>query len=316
MTEHDKTELVHRYRPKLFKEVVGQETACQTLQRHLQAGTLPHALLFTGPSGTGKTTLARVVVNKLKVNAWNFKEINAAETRGIDTVREIIDSIKVSSLVPGPRAYIIDEAHKFTNEAQNAFLKPLEEPPKNVYFLLATTDATKLIPTVRGRCTEIKCGLVPHDKLVELVKVISTKENKLVTDEVADRIAEVADGGARAAVKILQTVLKFTTVGEQIDAIQKSETRRLAIDLCRALFGEGKRPPTWQPVAAILKDLDEDADGVRRMVMGYFAAIMVKSPVLAARCATVMNFFRDPFYDNAGKSVLVLACYEAVQALS
>ena len=132
-------ELYKKHRPSYLEDVFGQPEAVKVLGSMIEKDDLPHSILFTGPSGVGKTTLARILKEELECHANDFKEINCADFRGIDTIRDIRNNMNRQSLMGGPLIWLIDEAHKLTNDAQTAFLKMLEDTPKHVYFFLATT---------------------------------------------------------------------------------------------------------------------------------------------------------------------------------
>jgi DNA polymerase-3 subunit gamma/tau len=155
-------------RPTTFGEVVGQPRAVAQLTQMGRDDRRPHLLLFVGPSGCGKTTLARIVRRKLRCGEADFMEVNAANNRGIDMVRDIEQRIGLAPIDGDCRVWLIDEAHALTPDAQGAFLKILEEPPSHVYFMLATTDPQKLKPTIRTRATEIVVYPVPPDDLAGL----------------------------------------------------------------------------------------------------------------------------------------------------
>ena len=149
-------ELYKKYRPKNFKRIVGQPTITEQLTSMTRSNQFPHSSLFSGPSGCGKTTLARIMRNKLDCGDQDFQEVNCADFRGIDMVRDIRNRMNLAPIGGECRVWLIDEAHQLSSQAQNAFLKILEDTPSHVYFMLATTDPQKLIPTIRTRCAEFK----------------------------------------------------------------------------------------------------------------------------------------------------------------
>jgi DNA polymerase III subunit gamma/tau len=191
------TELYKRYRPKTLKGVVGQDGPVSSLQRLIDKDRMPHAILFTGPSGSGKTTIGRILKDVLQCGDADFVELNCADFKGIDNVREIRRFSGMAPMDGKCRIWLIDEAHKMTNDAQNAFLKLLEDTPKHVYFMLATTDPQKLIKTIHTRCTEVKLSVLKAPDLERILRRVIDKEDLKVSDEVVDEIVEAADGSAR-----------------------------------------------------------------------------------------------------------------------
>ena len=150
-----------KYRPQHFADVVGQESITQTLENAIANNRLPQALLFCGPRGVGKTTCARILakkINSLSAEeesadfAFNIFELDAASNNSVDDIRSLNDQVRIPPQTGSHKVYIIDEVHMLSTAAFNAFLKTLEEPPKHVIFILATTEKHKIIPTILSRC--------------------------------------------------------------------------------------------------------------------------------------------------------------------
>ena len=151
-----------KYRPQSFRDVVGQQAITNTLQNAIENNHLAQALLFTGPRGVGKTTCARILAKKINEQtsgetndddfAFNVFELDAASNNSVDDIRNLIDQVRIPPQVGKYKVYIIDEVHMLSNQAFNAFLKTLEEPPKHAIFILATTEKHKIIPTILSRC--------------------------------------------------------------------------------------------------------------------------------------------------------------------
>lgn len=297
-------ELYKKYRPKQFKEVVGQENAVNTLTQMVNKNNVPHAILFSGPSGCGKTTLARILTKKVGCVGRDCVELNAANFRGIEMVRQIQDNIDASPMCGRSRVWIIDECHQLTKDAQNASLKVLEDTPSHAYLMLCTTDPTKLLRTIVTRCTEIKISGMSGVDLGLMTSKIAKEEGIKLGKEELKRLVEVADGSARKALVILDQI-KDLPEKEMLDAIQKSDTKRQAIDLARALI---KPNPNWNEVKKIVKEIEDDPESVRRMVLGYISSVCLGGGQLANRAAQIFEVFRDNFYDT-GKSGLVFASF-------
>lgn len=194
-----------------------------------------------------------------------------------------------------------------SKDFQTAMLKALEDAPKHVYFLMATTDPQNLLPTLRNRCATFEMALLNNDQIAELITGVLEKEN--VTDipvEVVSEIAEVCDGCPRQALVILDQIIDLP-IESMIGAIQDLRvTEKTVKDLCQALLKQAK----WNDVAAVLRTIDmSNAEGVRRSVLGYMAAVLLKSDNKQA--ALTMEFFREPTY-NSGKAGLIWACYQSV----
>lgn len=309
-----KDDLYRRHRPDTFAEVVGQTAAVTQLQELMAAGETPHGLLLVGPSGTGKTTLARIVARDLGCHRHDLQEINCASARGIDTVREMAQRYRASPIAGPVKVYILDEIQKTTGEFQSALLKILEECPKTCYFMLATTDPHKLLPTIRTRCATVKCEPVPYQDLLDLVKAVGNKEGVLVPDDAAEALAEAADGSARQALVGLQQVMRLPAA-QMADAVVRSGTKKVAFDLIEAMM-PFKGSPSWAGVAAVLDKLDDDPEALRRLVMGVARGALMKGGPRAAKANQVIRTFQYMIQDGGetAKAVLAHYCYEVVHS--
>ncbi len=216
--------LYRKYRPTSFSEVYGQEHITETLKSELQSGKVVHAYLFTGTRGTGKTTCAKILAKAVNCqnlqngdpcnecdmckaisedNVTDICEIDAASNNGVEDIRTLREQVNFSPSSAKYRVYIIDEVHMLSQSAFNALLKTLEEPPKHVIFILATTEVHKLPATILSRCQRLDFRRIDPEKICERIKYIANAEGFTVTDEAAALIAATADGGMRDALSIL-----------------------------------------------------------------------------------------------------------------
>lgn len=213
-----------KYRPKKISELDLLDVREQ-LAKIFASGRIPHAFLFTGPRGAGKTSAARILAkivnceeltndepcNKCEQckmidagGSLDVVEIDAASHRGVDDIRSLRETVKLSPTSAKKKVYIIDEAHMLTTEAANALLKTLEEPPSHVMFILATTEPHKILPTVKSRCTTIIFRKATADELISSLKKAVKGEKLNIEDGVLDEIAKSVDGSFREAHKILE----------------------------------------------------------------------------------------------------------------
>ena len=248
-----------KYRPKNFKEIVGQETVVKTLSNALKLNRLSHAYIFAGSRGLGKTTIARILTkclncelgitdqpcgkceNCLEIEKGSFPdmyEIDAASNRGIDDIRALKDNVSYSPIKGKYKVYIIDEAHMLTREAFNALLKTLEEPPPNNLFILATTELHRIPDTIRSRCQTFIFKPPNNQQIASYLKWILDNEKISYEEEALYLIAEASNGGIRDAASILdQSVIygggkvKTETTRELLGIIPEEILKNFLINL-------------------------------------------------------------------------------------
>ncbi len=208
--------LYRKYRPSNFKEILGQDHIIKTLGGAINLGNIAHAYLFAGSRGIGKTSIARILAKEIKCTANDMYEIDAASNRGIDDIRELRDSVNVLPFESPYKVYIIDEVHMLTKEAFNALLKTLEEPPKHVIFVLATTEIEKLPDTIVSRCQTFTFKKPTQNILKDMVLDVSKKEGFKLDPSSADLIAVLGDGSFRDTYGILQKVIS-SSADKKID---------------------------------------------------------------------------------------------------
>ena len=222
--------LYRTYRPQTFEEVAGQEHIVRTLKNALATGKIAHAYLFAGPRGTGKTTMAKLFAKALNCeegigcqcnkckncvaitegNHPDVLELDAASNNGVDEIRELIDKVKYGTILGKYKVYIIDEVHMLSTGAFNALLKTLEEPPEHVIFILATTEPHKILPTILSRCQRYDFNKVSEKDIKERIKAVLLNENVEYNEQAIDLIVNLADGGMRDALSILEKVLAYS----------------------------------------------------------------------------------------------------------
>ena len=231
--------LYRKYRPKTFSDVVGQEVVVKILKNSILNNKISHAYIFSGPRGTGKTSIAKIfskAVNWLNTtdgdlcnNCENclqnideeidIIEIDAASNNGVDEIREIRNNVKLMPVHLKYKVYIIDEVHMLSTSAFNALLKTLEEPPKHVIFILATTEFNKIPATVISRCQKFDFKKITNKQIEDRLKYILEQEKKSLNGEVISLIAKLSDGGLRDAINMLDQVISLEKENVTVDDV-------------------------------------------------------------------------------------------------
>jgi len=196
--------LYRKYRPQNWDEVIGQEHVVRTLTNALKLDRVSHAYLFSGPRGTGKTTIARLLAKSVGCVGLDLIEIDAASNRGIDEIRQLRDGIKFAPTVGKYKVFIIDEVHQLTKEAFNALLKTLEEPPAHAIFILATTEAHKVPETIISRVQQFAFRRLSVAEIIKKLQRIVEAEKIKINENAVRLIAAYAGGSYRDAESMLE----------------------------------------------------------------------------------------------------------------
>ena len=233
--------LYRKYRPSNFDEVVGQQPIIQTLKNAIVQNRIAHAYLFCGPRGTGKTSIAKIFAKMLNCEDESNKpcgkctnckmvqngshpdiiEIDAASNNGVDEVRNLIDKVKYAPMQGKYKVYIIDEVHMMTTGAFNALLKTIEEPPAHVVFILATTEPNKVIPTIISRCQRFDFNKVSQKDIEKRLSIVCKEEKIEIDPEAISLIAQLADGGMRDSLSILDQCIAYCSSNITVDNIRE-----------------------------------------------------------------------------------------------
>ena len=214
--------LYRKYRPQKFSEVLGQEEVVTSLQNSIKNKNISHAYLFSGGRGSGKTTVARLFAAELGVSPHDIYEIDAASNRGIDQIRELRSAVEILPLESTHKVYIIDEVHMLTKEAFNALLKTLEEPPKHVIFILATTEKHKILDTIISRCQGFEFRKGSLEVLKTLIENTTKAEKVKIDQKSVEFIAMLGGGSFRDTLSHLQKAISIFGSDIKFEELEKT----------------------------------------------------------------------------------------------
>jgi DNA polymerase-3 subunit gamma/tau len=295
--------LARKWRPQRFEDVIGQEHITRTLRNAIESGRIHHAFLFIGSRGIGKTTTARILAKALNCLASETPtttpcgtcsnctsiaagtnidviEIDGASNNGVDDVREIRDNVRMVPTNGRYKVYIIDEVHQLSASAFNALLKTLEEPPPHAVFILATTEAHKIMATIISRCQRYDFRRVSMDDLVRLLRHILDHDGIQASDDALRAIARAAEGGVRDAESILDELITYSdgeiTFKDVFDVLGLVDWQVLH-DLCEAILAQdvARQLMLVDEVVAAGKDLSQFVQDILR----YFRNLLVARSV-------------------------------------
>lgn len=288
------------YRPDSFDQVIGNGGTLAKLQAVLAREDHPHNYLLHGPKGCGKTTLARIIAQEVGCSSQGPTEVNAADTRGIDAVRQLIRRMYYRPLGGGSRVVILDEAHHLTKEAQTALLKPCEDTPEHAYFILCTTEYKKLLPTLRERMSCYEVARPSRDEIVGLLEGVVEAEGADVSGKSLRAIGQACES-PRHALTLLEQVIGLgrEVTSRELEVMEAEEAN--VKDLCQALL----KKEGWPGIVDILNGLTEDAESTRWRARAYFNKVL-RGNRGRHRAALILEYFSTPFYDDAA---LAHACY-------
>jgi DNA polymerase-3 subunit gamma/tau len=299
------------WRPSKFEDFIGNESTVAALKSiflcRQESQDFPHAMLFSGPSGCGKTTLARIVAKELGCNEMELCEIDNGDYRGIDTVRDLRQSINYAPAIGNCRVWIMDEAHQLSKDAQSALLKILEEPPKHVYFLICTTEPEKLLPAIRTRCTKYTVESLSMRTIFTYISTVVQQEGADVPSAVLTRIAQDAEGSMRVALVILDKIIDMNPADMLKAAEQQLYSENNIFKFYNAL-----KDGSWKTASIFLQNLTDEPEAVRAQILGICAKDLLKKEDDMAYL--IMSCFKESFFYTK-KPGLIIASYEAVQTI-
>jgi DNA polymerase III gamma/tau subunit len=259
-------------RPNDWKDIVGNNKVVGALKGLVKRKSedRPHAILLKGPKGCGKTTIAKLLAREFGAKQA-IEEFNAANTRGIDTVRDIVASMSLGTLDGGTKAYILDESHQLTKAAQEAFLKDTEETPDHCYIFFCTTNPENIIPTLRNRFTEYEVNPLSNKNILKVLQRACKVKDLKVSDDVLEIIACNSNGTARTALVLLEKVMDVPEDAAIELLVTEIDSENHAFDLARMLLRKPEvRKRDWKKIHFMYSTIKEtDSERIRYAILGF-----------------------------------------------
>lgn len=300
------TEALHtKWRPIEFEDVIGQSAVVKSVE-HLVAKGTSQCFLFAGPSGVGKTTLARIIAGKVGTKKPDVLEFDASTNTGIDDVRNLQQMLQFPPFSGGKRTIIVDEAQGLSKQAWNALLKVTEEPPAWAYFFLCTTDPGKIPKTIKTRFSEFALKLISERDLLTLVKFVAKEEGMRLNVDVLGLIVDEAQGSARQALNNLAKVGHMDDRKEAASALASARDDSAEIvDFCRFIVKGG----SWAQGIALLAKVDAAPESIRIVTCNYISAVLKgqKNDRAAMDLLRRLECFSVPYSQGEAQPQLILS---------
>lgn len=275
--------LATTYRPKKWEEVIGQKSIVDILSKQINARSFKNAYLFCGPSGDGKTTLARIFSNEINGGVGQPIEIDAASNSGVDNVREIIASAYDRALDGEYKIYIVDECHAISNQGWQAFLKCIEEPPRYTIFIFCTTDVQKVPDTIKNRCQRFNFSRVSSNLIKDRLMYICEKEGFTNYMESCDYISKICNGCVRDAISMV----------EKCSGLSKN----LSIDNTLSALGNCSYSVFFDLINALMNDSEKDVSAIVSYYYNSGADIKLFVDQFMSFCLDIAKYYMFKSFD-------------------
>lgn len=306
--EVEHTEPFHvKYRPTKLDQVLGQDAVVKSLRAAMRQQARPHTFLFSGPTGTGKTTLARIISAELGCLPQNIVEVDAASNSGIDAMRDVTSTLRYNGFGASPnRGIIVDECHGLSKQAWDSLLKSIEEPPPHVFFFFCTTNPEKVPATVLTRMQNYQLKAFKQNDLMDLLEYVCDQEELDCPSKFLEMAARASNGSPRQALVMLSMIHSCDDEEEAARLLEQPLEDKEIIDLCRAMV---QRKLDWEMVQKTLKTIETPAESARIIITAYLSSCVMgaKTEKQAMDLLSLLRIFSKPCNPTDKIAPLLLA---------
>lgn len=305
-------------RPKELDQFFGSDNIKESLDSVLsREKDIPHAFLFTGPAGCGKTTLARIVKDRLGCSDLDYTEIDAASDRSVESIRNLRQGVALAPMMGKVKVLFFDEFHGLaTNKVANeALLKLLEDPPPHVFIILATTETDKVSQTIKRRCHHYEIKPLNTQQMTKFLKSILSNEGIEVDDDlskVITKIVQVSNGSPGIALKHLDSIIDMQGLENMISLLEGNTfAEKSVLDICQTLLDPKlNQVNKWKALSQMIPAISGEPESTRRGILGYLEKVLLSKP--SESVAAMITCFSNNLYDT-GRPGLTLSIYLASQ---
>lgn len=300
--------LYNDVRPRLFKNLVGNEETIKAIKKSFMSKKPHDAIILSGPFGTGKTTIARIIAKTLKVTeGTDYNEFNASSVNGVENIRRVEEESKIPPLFSQYKIYVFDECQSMSKQALEALLKTIEDTPSFCIWILCTTEIGKIPKGIISRCVKFTLKNLNYNEINKVLVSASKFCGYELTSSISKKIFSISDGSARTALTALESIINVPAENAELMLTEYSE----ASPETRELFQKLLSNSPWREVSKTLKSLKDEPETIRRQCLGYMSSVLLNQSgpnKFSDKCALIIEAFENNWYDG-GRASLIKSCY-------